>query len=95
MVRHLRGGVHTLRMVEKHRLFDWHAFPLFTAAHDIITAPETLNERMEEYLQLLLRTEELPEYEQCDRHRLGPLMPHLVVSISGHGFGHVAQTARS
>jgi glycerol-3-phosphate dehydrogenase (NAD(P)+) len=53
-------GVHTLRMVEKHRLFDWRAFPLFTLAHDIITAPETLNERMEEYLQLLRGTESCP-----------------------------------
>ncbi|HEY0665579.1 MAG TPA: hypothetical protein VGD24_05905 [Gallionella sp.] len=53
-------GVHTLRMVEKYRLFDWRAFPLFTLAHDIITAPERLNERVEEYLQLLRGMESCP-----------------------------------
>lgn len=49
-------GVHTLQMVVKHHLFDWHAFPLFTLAHDIVTAPETLHERVEEYLERLRQT---------------------------------------
>jgi glycerol-3-phosphate dehydrogenase (NAD(P)+) len=38
-------GVHTLQMVEKYRPFDWRAFPLFTLAHDIVTAPQTLQAR--------------------------------------------------
>jgi glycerol-3-phosphate dehydrogenase (NAD(P)+) len=46
-------GVHTLQMVEKYRVFDWRAFPLFTLAHDVVTAPETLNERVEDYLKQL------------------------------------------
>jgi glycerol-3-phosphate dehydrogenase (NAD(P)+) len=46
-------GVHTLQMVVKHHLFDWHAFPLFTLAHDIVTAPGTLHERIEGYLAQL------------------------------------------
>ncbi len=49
-------GVHTLHMVEKYHLFEWHAYPLFSLAHDIVTAPETLRERVEEYLQLLRET---------------------------------------
>ena len=50
-------GVHTLRMVEKYRLFDWRGYPLFTLARDIVTAPQTLHERMEDYLKLLRETE--------------------------------------
>lgn len=46
-------GVHTLRMVEKYRLFEWRAYPLFSLAHDIVTAPETLHERVEGYLKQL------------------------------------------
>ncbi len=46
-------GVHTLQMVEKHHLFDWRAYPLFALVRDIVTAPETLNERLEEYLKQL------------------------------------------
>jgi glycerol-3-phosphate dehydrogenase (NAD(P)+) len=52
-------GVHTLQMVVKHHLFDWHAYPLFTLAHDIVTAPETLKERVEDYLK------QLREMESC------------------------------
>ncbi len=50
-------GVHTLQMVVKHRLFDWHAYPLFTLAHDIVTQPATLEPRVAEYLQQLRETE--------------------------------------
>ncbi len=50
-------GVHTLRMVEKFHVFDWRSYPLFSLSHDIVTAPETLRERVEEYLKLLRETE--------------------------------------
>ena len=43
-------GVHTLRMVEKFQVFDWRAYPLFSLSHDIVSAPATLHERLEEYL---------------------------------------------
>ncbi len=52
-------GVHTLQMVEKYRLFDWRAYPLFALVHDIVTAPETLHSRVEEYLK------QLRELESC------------------------------
>jgi glycerol-3-phosphate dehydrogenase (NAD(P)+) len=52
-------GVHTLQMVEKYRLFDWRAYPLFALVHDIVTAPETLQRRVEEYLK------QLRELESC------------------------------
>ncbi len=50
-------GVHTLQMVEKFHPFEWRAYPLFSLAHDIVTAPETLNARVEEYLKLLREVE--------------------------------------
>jgi glycerol-3-phosphate dehydrogenase (NAD(P)+) len=53
-------GVHTLRMVEKFGVFDWRAFPLFALSHDIVTAPQDLRERLEEYLQFLRGTESCP-----------------------------------
>ena len=46
-------GVHTLRMVEKYHLFEWRVYPLFSLAHDIVTAPQTLHERVEDYLKQL------------------------------------------
>ncbi len=49
-------GVHTLRMVEKYHLFEWRAYPLFSLVHDIVTAPETLRERVEDYLKMLRET---------------------------------------
>ena len=49
-------GVHTLRMVEKFHLFGWRAYPLFSLAHDIVTAPEMLHERVEDYLEQLRET---------------------------------------
>jgi len=53
-------GVHTLRMVEKYRLFEWRTYPLFTLAHDIVAQPATLNERVEGYLKLLREAESCP-----------------------------------
>ena len=50
-------GVHTLQMVEKFHPFEWRAYPLFSLAHDIVTAPETLKERVEGYLKQLRETE--------------------------------------
>lgn len=50
-------GVHTLRMVEKYRPFDWRGYPLFSLVRDIVTAPATLHERVEDYLKLLRETE--------------------------------------
>ncbi len=52
-------GVHTLRMVEKYHLFEWRAYPLFSLARDILTAPEKLRERVDFYLK------ELRELESC------------------------------
>lgn len=50
-------GVHTLQMVEKYHPFEWRAYPLFSLAHDIVTAPQTLNARVDEYLKLLREVE--------------------------------------
>jgi glycerol-3-phosphate dehydrogenase (NAD(P)+) len=50
-------GVHTLQMVEKYQLFEWRAYPLFSLVRDIVTAPETLHERVEDYLKQLRETE--------------------------------------
>ncbi len=50
-------GVHTLRMVERFSPFDWRGYPLFALAHGIVTAPETLDERLEDYLKQLRETE--------------------------------------
>ena len=50
-------GVHTLQMVEKYHPFEWRAYPLFSLAHDIVTAPETLSARVDEYLKLLREVE--------------------------------------
>jgi glycerol-3-phosphate dehydrogenase (NAD(P)+) len=52
-------GIHTLQMVEKYQPFDWHGYPLFTLAHDLVAAPETLRDRMEAYLK------EMRELESC------------------------------
>jgi len=49
-------GVHTLQMVEKHHLFDWRSYPLFSLSHDIVTAPERLHECMNNYLNQLRNT---------------------------------------
>lgn len=50
-------GVHTLQMVEKFHVFDWRSYPLFSLARDVVTAPESLHERMVEYLKLLRETQ--------------------------------------
>ncbi|MDO8294691.1 MAG: hypothetical protein Q7T29_17765 [Gallionella sp.] len=50
-------GVHTLRTVEKYRLFDWRGYPLFSLVRDIVAQPATLHERVEDYLKLLRETE--------------------------------------
>ena len=52
-------GVHTLQMVAKYRPFDWRGYPLFALAHDIVTDPATLHDRVESYLK------ELRELESC------------------------------
>ncbi|MFZ2301655.1 MAG: hypothetical protein WAW10_07280 [Gallionella sp.] len=52
-------GVHTLRMVEKYHLFDWRAYPLFSLVCDIVSAPEMLHGRVEDYLM------QLREIESC------------------------------
>ena len=53
-------GVHTLKMVEKYQVFDWRAYPLFSLSHDIVTAPQSLHECVEEYLKLLRGMESCP-----------------------------------
>lgn len=53
-------GVHTLRMVEKFRVFDWGAYPLFALAHSVVEEPAKLHERVEEYLSYLRRTQSCP-----------------------------------
>lgn len=53
-------GVHTLMMVEKFKLFDWRAYPLFSLSHDIVSAPKTLRDRVEEYLESLRGMESCP-----------------------------------
>jgi len=50
-------GVHTLQMIEKYRLFEWRGYPLFSLVRDIVTAPETLNSLVEDYLKLMRETE--------------------------------------
>ena len=49
-------GVHTLQMVEKYQLFEWRAYPLFSLVRDIVTSPETLREKVEDYLKVLRET---------------------------------------
>jgi len=53
-------GVHTLQMVEKYRVFEWRSYPLFSLSHDIVSAPQTLHERLEQYLQQLRGMESCP-----------------------------------
>lgn len=53
-------GVHTLRMVEQYRLFDWRVYPLFALAHDIVSAPQSLQRRLDEYLHQLREAEICP-----------------------------------
>ncbi len=53
-------GVHTLQMVEKYQVFEWRSYPLFSLSHDIVSTPQRLHERLEEYLQQLRGTESCP-----------------------------------
>jgi glycerol-3-phosphate dehydrogenase (NAD(P)+) len=53
-------GVHTLRMVEKYQSFDWRAYSLFTLSHDLVSQPERLRERVDEYLEWLRGMESCP-----------------------------------
>jgi glycerol-3-phosphate dehydrogenase (NAD(P)+) len=53
-------GVHTLKMVEKYQIFDWRTYPLFSLSHDVVTAPQTLHDCVEEYLKLLRGMESCP-----------------------------------
>lgn len=46
-------GVNTLRTVEKFRLFDSNAFPLFALVRDMVAFPASLNSRMQSYLDQL------------------------------------------
>ena len=48
-------GVHTLRMVEKYRLIDSQAYPLFALVRDIVVSPESIKSRMQSYLDQLGR----------------------------------------
>jgi len=44
-------GVHTLKMVAKHDLFNYKSYPLYTLAHDIVMMPEQLKSLLDAYLQ--------------------------------------------
>lgn len=50
-------GIHTLRMVIQHRLFDWQAFPLFALTHAIVNKPQALHEHIQQYLEQLNDTQ--------------------------------------
>jgi glycerol-3-phosphate dehydrogenase (NAD(P)+) len=53
-------GVHTLKMVEKYAVFDWRTYPLFSLARDVVSEPQRLHERVEEYLKFLRGTQSCP-----------------------------------
>lgn len=44
-------GVHTLQMVEKYKLFDSEAYPLFSLVKDIVSKPDKLKSRIDAYLK--------------------------------------------
>lgn len=46
-------GVHTLKMVEKHKLFNYESYPLYKLVHDIVATPEQLKGLVEAYFQRL------------------------------------------
>lgn len=46
-------GVHALQMIEKHRLIDSHAYPLFALVRDSVASPAMLNSRLQSYLDQL------------------------------------------
>ena len=51
-VRGIEGeGIHTLKMVSQHRLFDTADYPLFQLIHDIVRSPQNVHERINGYLK--------------------------------------------
>jgi glycerol-3-phosphate dehydrogenase (NAD(P)+) len=53
-------GVHTLKMVERFKVFDWRAYPLFSLAHDVVSEPQQLRERVDDYLKFLRGVQSCP-----------------------------------
>ena len=43
-------GVHTLEMVRKYDLFDWRAYPLFSLVQQIVSTPENMHGRIQDYM---------------------------------------------
>ncbi len=60
-------GVHTLQMVEKYRLFDSHAYPLYALVRDVVTFPAALNSRVQSYL------DQLRAAQCCIPYRFNPV----------------------
>ena len=53
-VRGIEGeGIHTLEMVNQHRLFNTADYPLFRLINDIVRSPQSVHERITGYLQQL------------------------------------------
>jgi glycerol-3-phosphate dehydrogenase (NAD(P)+) len=51
-VRNIEGeGIHTLEMVNQHRLFNIADYPLFQLIHDIVRQPHDVNKRINNYLK--------------------------------------------
>ncbi|MCR4302981.1 MAG: hypothetical protein NUV63_01975 [Gallionella sp.] len=46
-------GVHTLKMVEKFRLFDYPAYPLYSLIHEIVKEPVNVAQKIRDYLENL------------------------------------------
>jgi len=46
-------GVHTLKMVEKFRLFDYPAYPLYSLIHDVVKEPVNVAQKIRDYLERL------------------------------------------
>ena len=44
-------GIHTLEMVNRHRLFDRTRYPLFQLIHEIVNHPQHVHERISDYLK--------------------------------------------
>lgn len=43
-------GIHTLEMVDKYKLFDTSAYPLYTLIHTIIRKPDGISQQLHDYL---------------------------------------------
>ena len=51
-VRGIEGeGIHTLKMVSQHRLFNTADYPLFQLIHDIVRSPQGVDERISDYVR--------------------------------------------